>query len=109
MSWMFSGCSTLQNVEGLTNWNVHSVKSMHGTFESCESLENVGKLRNWDVSNVQNMSYMFYIEDWHWYDVSALEDWGAMLNPILYTKHMFGDQVPAVYLPSWYKARCTGD
>ena len=55
---MFYKCSSLQNVDGLINWNVSNGKYFPDMFCCCSSLKNVDGLINWNVSNGTNFRGM---------------------------------------------------
>ena len=57
--WMFGGCSSLQNVDSLSNWNVSKAEDFRCMFYGCASLQNVYGLLNWNTSNVTNFDTMF--------------------------------------------------
>ena len=57
MSSMFSGCSSLTNLD-VTKFNTQNVTSMSGMFYECSSLSNLN-LINFDTQNVTNMTQMF--------------------------------------------------
>ncbi|MEE1159888.1 MAG: BspA family leucine-rich repeat surface protein, partial [Atopobiaceae bacterium] len=59
MSKMFSDCSALASIDGLSNWNTGSVTSMSNMFNGCKSLTTLDGLSKWDTSRVTNMSTMF--------------------------------------------------
>ncbi len=58
MSYMFDGDSSLQNIEGIDNFQTGKVTTMYAMF----SKSNISALNlsNWDTSSVTDMSYMFY-------------------------------------------------
>lgn len=57
MTEMFYFCSSLTELEGVSNWNTSKVTSMSQMFDMCPltSLD----LSNWDTSNVEYMQSMF--------------------------------------------------
>ena len=57
---VFSGCSSLTNLDGLSEWNTSGVTKMIRMFSGCSSLTTPGDISGWDISNVSYMSYMFY-------------------------------------------------
>ena len=57
---VFSGCSSLTNLDGLSEWNTSGVTKMIRMFSGCSSLTTPGDISGWDTSNVSYMSYMFY-------------------------------------------------
>ena len=57
MSEMFSGCYNLKSID-LSNWNTGNVTNMSDMFAGCINLKSID-LSNWDTGNVINMSAMF--------------------------------------------------
>lgn len=55
---LFSGCSSLETIQGIETWNTSKITSTSGTFDNCRSLKEVD-ISNWDLSKVTNMSSMF--------------------------------------------------
>ena len=56
---MFSGCTRLTKIEGLSELNTSEVIDMSEMFKSCIKLTEID-LSNFDTSLVTTMSYMFY-------------------------------------------------
>lgn len=73
MNGMFNGCASLQDISALKDWNVSNVGDMNGMFDGCTSLEDISALKDWDVANVADLSGMFY-------SCSALIDTFALKN-----------------------------
>lgn len=83
-SYMFRDCTSLENIEGLMNWDTSNVTNMSNMFAWC-NLSNLSYLKDWDVSNVTDMSNMFagninlvgcsYIGNW---DTSNVTDMSSM-------------------------------
>lgn len=48
---MFSGCSSLTNIDALKNWNVGAGTNVIGMFEDCSSLTKADILQVWNVQN----------------------------------------------------------
>ena len=59
MSYMFNGCSSLSYVPDISKWNTRNVIDISYMFNECSSLSSLPDISNWDTSNVINMSYMF--------------------------------------------------
>ena len=59
ISFMFSDCSSLLNISGISNWNTANITKMNNIFSGCSNLLNLPDISNWDVSNVIDMSNMF--------------------------------------------------
>ena len=57
MAWMFSGCSSLKELD-LNNFDTKNVTDMNNMFWECSSLENLN-LNNFNTTNVTNMEGMF--------------------------------------------------
>ena len=58
MNNMFNGCSSLQSLDYLSNFDTSNVTNMAYMFASCSSLQSLD-LSNFDTSNVTNMNNMF--------------------------------------------------
>ena len=73
---MFSGCSSLEDISSLKEWNTKNVTDMNGMFKGCASLKDVSALSDWDTSNVEDMNGMFdgctSLKD-----ISALKNWNT--------------------------------
>ncbi len=87
MSRMFHDCKSLEDISGLSEWDVSNVVNMKGMFAACRSLVSVSGLNEWDVSNVTNMSKMFCacysledISDLSKWDVSNVENMMGMFS-----------------------------
>ena len=57
MSYMFSGCSSLKEIN-LSNFNTNNVNNMSCMFYKCSSLKELN-LSNFNTNNVTDMRYMF--------------------------------------------------
>ena len=60
MRYMFSNCSSLISITGISNWDTKNVRVMRGMFSNCYSLTSIPNISNWDTKNVTDMSYMFF-------------------------------------------------
>ena len=58
-SGMFYLCDSLENLNGLQNWNVSNGIKFFTMFAYCESLQDLSGLEKWNVANGENFSYMF--------------------------------------------------
>lgn len=58
MANLFSGCSSLTNVAGLSNWDTSKVTDMSNMFLACSSLESVD-LTGWDFSSCESLNATF--------------------------------------------------
>ena len=56
---LFEGCTSLQDISGLANWDVSRATSMNHLFCGCSSLNDLLVLANWDTLNVQSMDRIF--------------------------------------------------
>lgn len=56
---VFSGCSSLTNLDGLSEWNTSGVTKMIRMFSGCSSLTTPGDISGWDTSRVMDTSFMF--------------------------------------------------
>ena len=56
---MFFGCTILNEIKGLDNFNTSNVQDMSNMFECCYNLEILDNLSYFDTSNVVNMQLMF--------------------------------------------------
>ena len=59
-SYMFCGCSSLSDISPLKHWNVSSGKNFSSMFCNCTALSDLNPIKNWNVSNGNNFQYMFY-------------------------------------------------
>ena len=55
---MFSYCSKLKSLGGISGWDVSNVTNMSFMFECCESFNQ--DLSSWNISNVTDSDFMFY-------------------------------------------------
>ena len=55
----FWGCATLSDISPLSSWDTSKVTNMGWMFNECSSLHDLTPLASWDVSNVSNMEGMF--------------------------------------------------
>ena len=60
MSYMFHDCKSLKSLPDISNWDTKNVKDMSHMFSMCTSLKSLSDISQWDMKNVTNMSYMFY-------------------------------------------------
>ena len=59
ISFMFSECKTLINIEDISNWKTDNILNFEGMFIGCSSLEPFPDISKWNTSNVTSMSNMF--------------------------------------------------
>ena len=55
----FWGCATLSDISPLSSWDTSKVTNMGWMLNECSSLHDLTPLASWDVSNVSNMEGMF--------------------------------------------------
>ena len=60
MSTMFSTCTSLTDITGLSNWDTSEVINMSLMFYDSSSLTIFSGLSNWDTAKVTDMHYMFF-------------------------------------------------
>ena len=58
-AYLFSGCSSLKNVDGLAGWDVSGVDNFEGTFSGCSSLQNIDGLRSWKPNKIRYLMETF--------------------------------------------------
>lgn len=73
---MFSGCSSLEDISSLKDWNTGNVADMNGLFKGCSSLKDISPLKDWNCKNVEDMNGMFD-GCTSLNDISALKDWNT--------------------------------
>ena len=59
MTQMFSGCSSLTSLDGISNWDTSNVTSLQSTFSSCSKLTSLD-LSGWDTSKVTSLNGTFW-------------------------------------------------
>ena len=59
LSFMFSGCSSLKNIEELKYLDVRKAQHLEYMLSDCILLTDINPLRYWDVSNCQRFKGMF--------------------------------------------------
>ncbi len=59
MNSMFFGCSSLESLPNLTNWNINKVENMNYMFAGCKSLKSFPDLTNWVNNNNIKQDDMF--------------------------------------------------
>ena len=57
---IFSGCSSLEDISALKEWNTTNVTDMNGMFDGCTSLKDISALKDWKTANLADISGMFY-------------------------------------------------
>lgn len=59
MSFMFSGCKNLKNVNNLTKFDTTNLKKTTAMFAGCEKLESIGNISTWKTTELVDASNMF--------------------------------------------------
>lgn len=59
MEELFSGCTKLSVINGLSTLNTSNVTSMFKAFSDCPAITSIDFIKNWNLSKVTNMSSMF--------------------------------------------------
>ena len=86
MNAMFANCSCLKDLSGMEDWNVSSVVDMNGMFDGCASLSDISALKGWNTSKVVDLSGMFY-NCASLVDTFALKNWN--IENVKFMKRMF--------------------
>lgn len=60
MQEMFAGCSSLNDIAGISDITTDGVTDMKGMFQNCLSLDDLGFLEHWNLEKVQTMAQIFY-------------------------------------------------
>ena len=71
---MFEGCKLIMDINALLNWDVSKSTTFKGMFEKCVALSDINVLLNWDVSNCTNFTDMFSLCI-SLKDITALQYW----------------------------------
>lgn len=74
MSYLFSGRSKLEGLDGIATWDTGKVENMADMFSGCTGLTSLDSLAftQWDTGNVRNMLWMFS-ECFHLTNLDGLE------------------------------------
>ena len=56
---MFSGMSSLKDINPLENWNVSKGYNFKGMFSNCINISSLKPLENWNISKNSNIDFMF--------------------------------------------------
>ena len=59
MSGLFCKCDSLEELPDISSWNTINVKFMSNIFEQCSSLKSLPDISKWNIENVTDISYMF--------------------------------------------------
>ena len=71
---MFQGCKLLMDINPLLNWDVSKSTNFKGMFEKCVALSDINVLLNWNVSNSTTFQDMFSLCI-SLKDITALQTW----------------------------------
>ena len=55
---LFSGCSSLTHLKGLSKWNTINVISMSRMFENCKSLINLNDISEWNIISLTDINFI---------------------------------------------------
>ena len=56
---MFKGCSVLEELPNMSNWNKGKAKNFEGMFKGCKALEEFPGLSKWNMSKAISLKEMF--------------------------------------------------
>ena len=73
IAYMLYGCTALEDISGVGNWNVSSVTTMERTF-SRTAIQNLNALRNWNVKKATCKADMFNYDE-KLTNIEALANW----------------------------------
>lgn len=59
MSFMFSGCKNLKNVNSLSKFDTTNLRKTTAMFAGCEKLESIGNISTWKTTELADASNMF--------------------------------------------------
>lgn len=59
LGWLCYGCSNLQTIENVANWDTRNVIMMKSVFCNCFELADPSPVEQWNFENVKDMSWMF--------------------------------------------------
>jgi len=59
ISYMFSGCKELIEINDILNWKTDNVINMTGLFSKCDSLKELPDISSWNTINVKFMKNIF--------------------------------------------------
>ena len=59
MASLFNKCLLLTSISDISKWNTNNVTNMSSIFSSCESLTSIPDISKWNTNNVTNMSFIF--------------------------------------------------
>ena len=59
ISFMFAGCSSLDFLPDISDWNTENMTNMSHLFYECKSLISLPDISKWKTGNVEDMSHMF--------------------------------------------------
>ena len=59
MSGLFCNCDSLKELPDISRWNTINVKFMNNIFMKCKSLKSLPDISKWNIENVTDISYLF--------------------------------------------------
>lgn len=96
---MFRNCESLQEIEGISNWDVSHVREMNNMFTYCKGLKALD-LSGWNTERLEEAKKMFY-ECFDLKEIKGIKDWNVI--SLKFTGGMFGHCVSleAIDLSGW--------
>ena len=87
ISYLFSECSSLISLSGISNIDFSKISYMQGMFNECSSLLYLPDISQWDISNITDISCLFnnchslsYIPDISKWNTSNITDMSFLFN-----------------------------
>ena len=96
MADMFHGCSSLPNLDGISDVDVSEADKFSSLFYGCTSLNDITGLNQWRTGTVNDMQYMFY-NCTSLADVNALSSWNT--QSVTTTAYMFYNCTSLLNIP----------
>ena len=59
LSYMFSGCSSLESISGLSKLNTNNLLDISHLFENCTSLSKIFGISQWIINNINDINNIF--------------------------------------------------
>ena len=59
MDGIFAGCSSLQFLPNISEWNINEVRDISNLFHGCSSIISLPDISKWNINNVINISGLF--------------------------------------------------
>ena len=74
-SYMFENCQ-ISNIKALEDWDTSKSETFCSMFSCCKLITNINALKNWNVSRCKDFSSLFYYCN-KLYDIKSLENWNV--------------------------------